>query len=211
MCLVSSSTDLTLLLSCVLFLLHCFFFSFFSLFSSLSFPFSFLFLFPDWMNLCSVLFSPSAYPIIPGTGVEHLVHYFRDTAWYSKHLLKASPFAWSHDVKERCMIFLSDFYFWSMDSIFFPHSHTKQNTGGMRLFSSFFFLTFLPKPPIWSPNVSVHHFLRGLWLLWLCQICPLLWWSYSVYWCVLRDPLLLSACFQRFIQTVISLHRWTRV
>lgn len=185
------------------------FFLFFSLFSSLSFPFSFLFLFPDWMNLCSVLFLPLCLSHnTPGQGwsilyITSATQRGTVTSTKSFTLCMVTWREWTmHDF--FCLIFI--FEAWIQ---FFPtHSQTKYRWHDN---FSFFFLAFLPKPPIWSPNVSVHHFLRGLWLLWLCQIC-LCSDGATVFTGVFWETHCFSQPASRdFIQTVISLRRWTRV
>lgn len=127
----------------VLFLLHCFFFSLFSLFSSLSFPFSFLFLFPDWMNLCSVLFLPLCLSHnTPGQGwsilyITSVTQRGTVTSTKSFILCMVTWREWTmHDL--FCLIFIFEACI-----TFFP-SHTKQNTGGMRLFLLFFPWLFCP-------------------------------------------------------------------
>ncbi len=166
------------------------FFLFFLL-SMFSCLFPFLFLFPDWMNLCSVLFLPFC-----------LSHNTLGQGWSILYITSVTQRGIVTSTKSftLCMVTwrewtMHDFFVWFLflkhGFIFFPHIHIQNN---IQVAWDFFF--FWPKPPIWSPNVSVHLFLRGLWLLWLSDL-SLLWWSYSVYWCFLRDPLLLLACFQR--------------
>lgn len=119
------------------------FFLFFSLFSSLSFPFSFLFLFPDWMNLCSVLFLPLCLSHnTPGQGwsilyITSATQRGTVTSTKSFTLCMVTWREWTmHDF--FCLIFI--FEAWIK---FFPtHSQTKYRWHDN--FSFFFFWLFCP-------------------------------------------------------------------
>lgn len=103
------------------------------------FPFSFLFLFPDWMNLCFVLFLPLCLSQnSPGQG------------WSILYITSVTQRGTVTSTKNftLCMVTWHEWTMHAFLSLIFmaliqwihSYSHTKQNTGGMRLFS------FYPNP-----------------------------------------------------------------
>ncbi len=182
------------------------FFLFFllSMFSCL-FPFSFLFLFPDWMNLCSVLFLPfclSHNTLGQGWSILYITSVTQRGIVTSTKSFTLCMVTWREwAMHDFCLIFIFDAWIH-----FFPtHSHTKQNTGGMRII-------FFPDP---------NHLSEVLMFLFIsssvdcdccgCQIC-LCSDGATVFTGVFWETHCFSQPASRdFIQTVISLCRWTRV